>query len=159
MTVAHLTDGELLGLGLDDAFTLVETPGSPGTFTGGFDIPSEYCINVDYTDSIGDVATVTGKSIQVTYHDYIDETGISRTVSDSATVQAVTGSVTLDRNVYPVPSVAADGAGNTIVHIEINDPDHNTDSDELNNIPTTQVDIHIRPVNDPSQEEISDRTE
>ena len=149
-------DGTLLGLGLDDAFTLVETPGSPGTFTGGFDIPSEYCINVDYTDSVGAVATVTGKSIQVTYHDYIDETGISRTVSDSATVQAVTGSVTLDRNVYPVPSDADDGAGNTIVHIEINDPDHNTDSDELNNIPTTQVKIHIRPVNDPSQEEISD---
>ena len=148
-------DGERLGLGLDDAFTLVETPGSPGTFTGGFDIPNEYCINVDYTDPIGDVATVTGKSIQVTYHDYIDETGIGRTVSDSATVQAVTGSVTLDRNVYPVPSIAEDGAGNTIIHIEINDPDHNTDSDELNNIPTTQVDIYIRPVNDPNQEEIS----
>ena len=112
-------------LGLPADFTLEESEDEPGTFTASFDIPTTYCDGSD--DGIG---AVTGKSLQVTYSDFRDGTGIETTWSDSATIQAITGTVTIDRNVYPVPS-----AGNpVVVHIEINDPDSNADSDVLDKI-------------------------
>ena len=113
-------------LGLPADFTLEESADEPGTFTASFDIPTTYC---DGSDAEG-TGAVTGKSLQVTYSDFRDDTGIETTWSDSATIQAITGTVTIDRNVYPVPS-----AGNSVVvHIEINDPDSNADSDVLDKI-------------------------
>ena len=121
-------------LGLPADFTLEESADAPGTFTASFDIPTTYCDGSDNPDTaVADTTgtgAVTGKSLQVTYTDFRDDTGIETTWSDSATIQAITGSVTIDRNVYPVPS-----AGNSVVvHIEINDPDSNADSDVLDKI-------------------------
>ena len=160
-------------LGLPDDFTLEESADEPGTFTASFDIPTDYCANIDT------VAPVTGKSLQVTYHDFRDDTGIATTWSDSATIQAVTGTVTIDRNVYPVPSVHDDdGRGKVIVHIEISDPDSNANSDVLDtiavgavpeenddNIDNNDVDnestvrVEITPVSASAPTDISDTTD
>ena len=124
-------------LGLPADFTLEELSDSPGTFTATFDIPTKFCDDSD--DGIG---TVTGKSLRVTYTDFRDDTGIVTTWSDSATIQASTGSVSLDRNVYPVPT----STDNVVVHIEISDPDYNAESDVINYIESSQLDIQITPV-------------
>ena len=124
-------------LGLPADFTLEELSDSPGTFTATFDIPTRFCDDSD--DGIG---TVTGKSLRVTYTDFRDDTGIVTTWSDSATIQASTGSVSLDRNVYPVPT----STDNVVVHIEISDPDYNAESDVINYIESSQLDIQITPV-------------
>ena len=144
-------------LGLPSDFTLEESADEPGTFTASFDIPTTYCVNSD-----GDTAPVTGKSLQATYYDFRDETGIESTWPDSATIQAITGTVSMDRNVYPVPS---DGKSVT-VHIEINDPDFNADSDilddiEVGAIPTDDEDdravrVEITPVSASAPVDISD---
>ena len=133
-------------LGLPADFTLEESADAPGTFTASFDIPTTYCDGSD--EGTG---AVTGKSLQVTYEDFRDDTGISTTWSDSATIQAVTGTVSIDRNVYPVP---ADDK-NVVVHIEINDPDFNADSDVLDKIPVGQVAVEITAVSSPTPENIS----
>ena len=147
-------------LGLPSDFTLEESADEPGTFTASFDIPTTYCVNSD-----GDTAPVTGKSLQATYYDFRDETGIESTWPDSATIQAITGTVSMDRNVYPVPS---DGKSVT-VHIEINDPDFNADSDVLDDIevgaiPTDDEDdrsvrVEITPVSASAPVDISDTAE
>ena len=138
-------------LGLPADFTLEESEDEPGTFTASFDIPTDYCSKL--TDDAGTsiVAPVTGKSLQVTYEDFRDDTGIATTWSDSATIQAVTGTVTIDRNVYPVP---ADDK-NVVVHIEINDPDFNANSDVLDKIPIGQVTVEITAISSPTPEDIS----
>ena len=147
------------GLGLPPAFTLEESADSPGTFTAEFDIPSSYCDesddsdNAERNDKLG-TGTVTGKSIQVLYYDFRDDTGIESTWSDSATIQASSGTVSLDRNVYPVPSaLIVDSDNNELrgekavtVHIEISDPDHNSDSAVLNKIDSSAVNVAITPV-------------
>ena len=136
-------------LGLPADFTLEESEDEPGTFTASFDIPTDYCSKL--TDDAGTsiVAPVTGKSLQVTYEDFRDDTGIATTWSDSATIQAVTGTVTIDRNVYPVP---ADDK-NVVVHIEINDPDFNANSDVLDKIPIGQVTVEITAISSPTPED------
>ena len=135
--------------GLPDAFELAETAAGSGIFTASFDIPETYCDGSDAdpdtsgNDRKGD-GSVTGKSIKVVYHDFREAGGAEIEVSDSATVQAVTGTISLDRKAYPIP--ADDKDGNVVVHIEINDPDHNTDSAVLNTIDTANVNIEIRSV-------------
>ena len=127
-------DGDARGLGLPDAFTLEESADEPGTFTASFDIPTTYCDGSDDPETAAldanGVGAVTGKSLQATYTDFRDDTGIATTWSDSATIQAVTGTVSIDRNVYPVPAKGSP----VVVHIEISDPDSNTDSDVLDKI-------------------------
>ena len=140
------------GLGLPADFTLEESEDEPGTFTASFDIPTDYCSKLTDDDGNNIVAPVTGKSLQVTYEDFRDDTGIETTWSDSATIQAVTGTVTIDRNVYPVPS----DDKNVVVHIEINDPDFNADSDVLDKIPVGQVAVEITAVSSPTPEDISE---
>ena len=152
-------------LGLPADFTLEESADEPGTFTASFDIPTTYCDGSN--DGTG---AVTGKSLQVTYSDFRDDTGIATTWSDSATIQAITGTVTIDRNVYPVPS-----AGNpVVVHIEISDSDSNADSDvldkiEVGDVPAldsagnpeeneSTVRVEITPVSASSPDDISDTT-
>ena len=159
------------GLGLPPAFTLEESADSPGTFTAEFDIPSSYCDesddsdNPERNDKLG-TGTVTGKSIQVLYYDFRDDTGIESTWSDSATIQASSGTVSLDRNVYPVPSaLIVDSDNNELrgekavtVHIEISDPDHNSDSAVLNKIDSSAVNVAITPVSASSPDQHHKRT-
>ena len=89
--------------------SLRETADASGVFEGSFEVPNE-C----------DDELTTGESITVTYTDFRDETGGDSEWSDSATIGAVTGSVSLDRTVYPVPR-AADAVEGLGSH-----PSHNT---------------------------------
>jgi hypothetical protein len=77
-------------------FTLVETGVDTGVFTGDFQIPDNYC---NGTSSV----STTGVDIEVNYLDYRDASGEIIEVGDAAAVRANTGSITLDRTVYPVP--------------------------------------------------------
>ena len=82
---------------LSTGFTLVETTAESGVFTGDFQVPADYC-NTDTT-----TASVTGTDMEVNYVDYRDASGEIIEVGDSAGIRANTGSVSLDRTVYPVP--------------------------------------------------------
>ncbi|NIT42524.1 MAG: hypothetical protein GTN46_13900, partial [Gammaproteobacteria bacterium] len=88
------TDTGLGGTG----FTLVETDIASGTFVGDFAVPSAWC-------RAGATApeTTTGLDIEVNYVDFRDASGEIIEVGDSAGIRANTGSVSLDRTVYPVP--------------------------------------------------------
>jgi hypothetical protein len=84
-------------------FTLVETGTNTGVFTGDFQIPSNYC---DHT--LTKVVTTMGTDIEVNYVDYRDASGEIIEVGDGAGVRANTGSVSLDKTVYPVPFGSVD---------------------------------------------------
>ncbi|RMW36965.1 MAG: hypothetical protein EA446_08000, partial [Nitrosopumilus sp.] len=91
-------------------FTLVETGPATGVFVGDFQIPKDWCRNTSSTSP----ETVTGLDIEVNYVDFRDASGEIVEVGDSAGVRANTGSVSLDRTVYPVPfGTATDFATNT----------------------------------------------
>ena len=85
------------GLGAT-GFTLVETGFASGQFVGDFEIPPNWC-----RDGDGSPETTTGLDIEVNYVDYRDASGEIIEVGDSAGVSANTGSISLDRTVYPVP--------------------------------------------------------
>ena len=85
------------GLGAT-GFTLVETGPATGVFTGDFQIPNNWC-----RADTGAAETTTGLDIEVNYVDFRDASGEVIEVGDSAGVRANTGSVSLDRTVYPVP--------------------------------------------------------
>ncbi|TLX72555.1 MAG: hypothetical protein E6L05_03315 [Thaumarchaeota archaeon] len=101
-----------LNLGLfNTGFTLVETGASTGIFTGTFEIPDQFCDN-SQNPSVA-ISTV-GQNIKVNYVDFRDESGKKIEISDNAGVRGNTGSITLDKSVYPVPfgSIAAAGTTN-----------------------------------------------
>jgi hypothetical protein len=79
-------------------FTFVETSKDSGTFKGDFIIPAQFC-------PAGATAPVTtnGLDIEVNYVDFRDASGNTIEVGDGGGVRANTGSVSLDRTVYPVP--------------------------------------------------------
>jgi hypothetical protein len=85
------------GLGAT-GFTLIETGPETGIFIGDFQIPGAYCSSDTAT-----ARTVTGLDIEVNYVDFRDASGETIEVGDGAGVRATTGSVSLDRTVYPVP--------------------------------------------------------
>ena len=94
------------GLGAT-GFTLRETGVATGIFVGNFQIPPTYC-----PAGSDAPASVTGTDIEVNYVDFRDVSGEIIEVGASAGVRANTGSVSLDRTVYPVPWAAyQDGAG------------------------------------------------
>ena len=79
-------------------FSLSETGASSGIFVGTFPLPAEFCrLGSEEPES------VTGLDIEVNYVDFRDQSGETTEVGDSAGVKANTGSVSLDRTVYPVP--------------------------------------------------------
>ena len=79
-------------------FSLSETAASSGIFVGTFPLPAEFCrLGSEEPES------VTGLDIEVNYVDFRDQSGETTEVGDSAGVKANTGSVSLDRTVYPVP--------------------------------------------------------
>jgi len=85
-------------LGFEDTnFTLRETKKDSGVFVGNFQIPQNYC------DVGGIVTPVSGLDITVDYIDFRDASGEIIEVGDSAAIGSNTGSVSLDRSVYPVP--------------------------------------------------------
>ena len=90
------------GLGAT-GFSLIETGTATGVFVGNFQIPADWCPSHD-----ADPATTTGLDIEVNYVDFRDASGEIIEVGDSAGVRANTGSVSLDRTVYPVPFGTAD---------------------------------------------------
>ena len=139
-------------------FSLRETENDSGIFTGTFSVPAEYCADSD-TDAI----TVTGADISVEYVDFRDDSGSLITVSASAGIRSTTGSVSLDRTVYPVPFGADDPAdnnddaffgthadalpqGDLTVYVSIEDSDFDESANGIDSIPasaTSPLEISI----------------
>jgi hypothetical protein len=94
LTGAGVTDTGLAATG----FTFVETSKDSGTFKGDFQVPARLC-------QPGSTVPVTsnGLDIEVNYVDFRDASGNTIEVGDGAGIRANTGSVSLDRTVYPVP--------------------------------------------------------
>jgi hypothetical protein len=106
LTGAASTDSGLGATG----FTLVETEKESGIFVGDFQIPNQWCRSGASTPE-----SVTGLDIEVNYVDFRDASGETIEVGDSAGVRANTGSVSLDRTVYPVPfGIPSDFASQTV---------------------------------------------
>ena len=91
----------------------------------------------------------TGESITVTYVDFRDETGGGNEWTDSATIGADTGSVSLDRTVYPVPT-AADTvddidieATQVTISVAVDDSDVDTSSSSTQTIETARVELTV----------------
>ena len=89
-------NGDKTGLG-NTGFTLSESGDDTGIFVGTFSIPAKFCSGGTSLES------VTGLDIEVNYVDFRDASGETTEVGASAGVKANTGSVSLDRTVYPVP--------------------------------------------------------
>ena len=85
------------GLGAT-GFAMIETTRNSGIFVGSFQIPAAWC-----ESDTASAVSVTGLDIEVNYVDFRDASGETIEVGDSAGVRANTGSVSLDRTVYPVP--------------------------------------------------------
>lgn len=133
-------------------FTLVETDIASGQFLGDFQIPADWC----RSDSSAP-ETVTGLDIEVNYVDYRDASGEIIEVGDSAGVRANTGSVSLDRTVYPVPfGIPADFPTSTSENPASRSlfPVHQTGHEQNNGLEAGEflvggdLTVHIR-VNDP----------
>ncbi len=87
-------------------FTLIETSTSSGVFVGNFQIQSAWCNPNTMT-----VESTTGLDLEVNYVDFRDGSGEIIEVGASAGIRATTGSVSLDRTVYPVPFGVPDDFG------------------------------------------------
>ncbi|MDE1863593.1 MAG: hypothetical protein KGI33_11880, partial [Thaumarchaeota archaeon] len=77
-------------------FSLVETSAGSGVFTGTFEVPDKICQS-------GTIVGTNGQNMKVNYVDFRDESGKLVEVSDNAGIRGNTGSVKLDKSVYPVP--------------------------------------------------------
>ncbi len=139
-------------------FTLVETGVDSGIFTGSFQVPSTYYGN-------NATQTTTGTDIEVNYNDHRDASGETIEVGAGASINANTGSVSFDRNVYPVPwgnetdgerfllhGTAVEPAttaalslaqGNVTVHISITDADYDVSAFGEDSISDTTVTLNI----------------
>ena len=113
-----------------------ETAPTSGVFVADFQVPDEYCtvalddrgnprlftedtVDPNRVDGVeGDLrilkpVTTLGKDLEVSYYDFFDSAGERNEVGDVAGITSFTGSVSLDRSVYPVPFaplVASDSA-------------------------------------------------
>ena len=146
--------------GLADAFfALIETDRDSGIFVGDFQIPDTYC-----NSSTGKIESTVGAEIGAHYVDYVNGDNQIVEVSDTASVVTVSGSVSLDRPIYPVPfggvndffldnsqSDSDSPNGNSIFPIHhtgiIADGDQNIDA-QKEEIGTGDLVVHIR-INDP----------
>ena len=109
--------------------SLRETASDSGVFEGSFTVP-DAC----GTDGDGDPILTTGESITVTYEDFRDENGGDSEWTDSATIGADTGSVSLDRTVYPVPP-----GDEVTIAVSVDDSDVDTSSSSTQTIETDRV--------------------
>ncbi len=146
------------GLGGLDAseFTLRETGSDNGVFTGTFAVPEKHCPSG--SSDADDAVTVTGTDISAEYVDFRDDSGSIITVSASAGIRSNTGSVSLDRTVYPVP-IGNDADTDTVfkthnadrpldqhdltIYVSINDPDSDTSSNGIDTIPANTLEISV----------------
>ena len=128
-------------------FTLAETTRNSGIFTGDFQIPSEYC-----QSSTNEAVSVTGTDIEVNYQDFRDASGNEIEVGAGAAVRASTGTVSLDRTVYPVPFNAGeitDAAGNNLpmgdltVYVHVTDPDYDVSAAGEDTMPADTVSVSV----------------
>ena len=117
-TLASIAIGDLSCASAIEDVSLRETASDSGTFEGSFTVPSSCG-----TDDDGKPILTTGESITVTYDDYRDETGAGNEWTDSATIGADTGSVSLDRTVYPVPP-----GDEVTITVAVDDADEDTSS-------------------------------
>jgi len=131
--------------GLDATdFGLTETGAATGVFTGTFQIPEYYCGG----DSNATATLTTGEDMFVNYNDYLDAGGNAIEVGDAATVTANSGSVTLDRSVYPVPFTSAQykqhddvmvSEGNITLYVQVHDADYDTSPTGIDTIAAGKV--------------------
>ncbi len=145
------------GLG-NTGFTLIETDKDSGKFLGDFQIPDRWCRDGTANTTADDTESTTGLDLEVNYVDFRDSSGEIIEVGDSAGIRANTGSISLDRTVYPVPFGVPSDFGSPTG----NSPDnrsifaiHSTGISGANTISTPDsfiqagdLSIHIR-VNDP----------
>ena len=139
-------------------FTLVESSVDSGIFTGSFQVPSTYFGN-------NATQTTTGTDIEVNYNDHRDASGETIEVGAGASINANTGSVSFDRNVYPVPwgndtaderfslhATAVEPAtvtslslaqGNVTVHVSVTDADYDVSAFGEDSISDTTVTLKI----------------
>lgn len=87
-------------------FSLVETGPATGIFTGTFEIPDQLCQS-------GTIISSVGQNIKVNYVDFRDSSGKLVEVSDNSGIRGNTGSVKLDKAVYPVPFGSIQNAAGT----------------------------------------------
>ncbi|MCV0373144.1 MAG: hypothetical protein K5793_06275 [Nitrosarchaeum sp.] len=143
------------GLGAT-GFSLIETGPETGIFIGDFQIPSKWCRSATASSE-----SVTGLDIEVKYVDFRDASGETIEVGDKAGVRANTGSVSLDRTVYPVPFGVPDNfSGNTATTPRVGSVDrsvfpiHQSGMDSTSGLQSGEflnkagLMIHVR-VNDP----------
>ncbi|MGQ0606190.1 MAG: hypothetical protein ACT4OD_04445, partial [Candidatus Nitrosotenuis sp.] len=82
-------------------FTLIETGSATGIFTGDFQVPGKVCVLASGVQT--SPANTQGLDMEVNYVDFRDASGQIVEVGDGAGIRANTGSISLDRTVYPVP--------------------------------------------------------
>ncbi|MEW6044711.1 MAG: hypothetical protein AB1608_10655 [Thermoproteota archaeon] len=95
LTSLGITDVSLRATG----FSLIETGTATGIFRGDFQVPSKVCVGT----APRSVQNTQGLDMEVNYVDFRDASGQIIEVGDGAGIRANTGSVSLDRTVYPVP--------------------------------------------------------
>ena len=142
--VASIAIGDLSCVSDVKDVSLRETASDSGIFEGSFEVPDACGVDGD-----GDPILTTGESITVTYVDFRDENGGDSEWTDSATIGADTGSVSLDRTVYPVPTAAATvddveiEATTVTIAVAVDDSDVDTSSSSTQTIETDRVTLTV----------------
>ena len=134
--------------------TLTQTSRTSDTFEGTLELPAFYC------DNRGNLVETNGLDLDVEYQDYSDASGKSNESSASSSLRSHTGSVTLDRTVYPPPfgvnefatyngdlddndySDALD-AGDVIVTIAVDDSDANVSASGTDKLSTEYLTLEL----------------
>ena len=131
--VASIAIGDLSCVSEIKDVSLRETASDSGIFEGSFEVPDACGVDAD-----DDPVLTTGESITVTYVDFRDETGGGNEWTDSATIGADTGSVSLDRTVYPVPP-----GDEVTIAVAVDDSDVDTSSSSTQTIETDRVELIV----------------
>jgi len=105
------------------AMTIIETGANTGEFVGTFKVPN-----------------YKGADMELIYYESRDAAGSAVQYYDTATISSATGSIALDRSVYPVPFASGDLAsgdstaggnsetGSVVAWITVTDPDETNDT-------------------------------
>ena len=131
------TDDDLLDVGIISgcadqigSISMRETASDSGVFEGTFDVPASCPRDSDVSK--------TGGGITVTYFDFRDASGAENEWTDSATIGANTGSIALDRIVYPVP-----GDDAVTIYIAVSDADVDKSSDSAETLSGGLVTVKV----------------
>ena len=131
------TDDDLLDVGIINgcadqigSISMRETASDSGVFEGTFDVPASCPKDSD--------TSKTGRGITVTYFDFRDASGAGNEWADSATIGANTGSIALDRIVYPVP-----GDDAVTIYIAVSDADVDKSSDSAETLSGGLVTVKV----------------